>query len=126
MSERALDLLLEELELGRDDVYVYDALLDLGALWQLYERIPRPDLQRRALDAPAAPRAPKRGDADAPRRPLRAAAASATCSSTTRTSRSRRRSQEFLAQAADDPDVLAIKHTLYRTSGPENPIVRAR
>jgi polyphosphate kinase len=31
----------------------------------------------------------------------------------------------FLARAAEDPQVLTIKHTIYRTSGPENPVGRA-
>jgi polyphosphate kinase len=122
MSERALDLLLEELELGRDDVYVNDALLDLGSLWQLYERIARPDLRDEPWVPQPAPRLPK---GDGPRRvdffgllrerdllvhhPYESFETSF---------------QEFLAQAADDPNVLAIKHTLYRSSGPESPIGR--
>jgi polyphosphate kinase len=122
MSERALDLLLEELELGPDDVYVNDALLDPGSLWQLYERIARPDLRDEPWVPQPVPGLPKleggrRRDFFAVLRerdvlvhhPYESFEASF---------------QEFLAEAADDPHVLAIKHTLYRSSGPENPIGR--
>jgi polyphosphate kinase len=122
MSERALDLLLEELELGRDDVYVNDALLDLGSLWQIYERSPRPDLRDEPWVPQPAPRAPK---GEAPRRTDLFALLRERDLLVHHPYESFETSfQEFLAQAADDPNVLAIKHTLYRSSGPESPIGR--
>jgi len=122
MSERALDLLLEELEIGPDDVYVNDALLDLGSLWQLYERIARPDLR----DEPWVPRpVPAFPKAEGGRRTDLFAVLRERDVLVHHPYESFEGSfQEFLAQAADDPNVLAIKHTLYRSSGPENPIGR--
>jgi polyphosphate kinase len=122
MSERALDLLLEELELGRDDVYVNDALLDLGSLWQLYERIQRPDLRDEPWVPQPAPRLPK---SEGPRRVDFFALLRERDLLVHHPYESFETSfQEFLAQSADDPNVLAIKHTLYRSSGPESPIGR--
>jgi polyphosphate kinase len=122
MSERALDLLLEELEIGPDDVYVNDALLDLGSLWQLYERISRPDLRDEPWVPQPVPAFPR---AEGGRRPDLFAVLRERDVLVHHPYESFEASfQEFLAQAADDPNVLAIKHTLYRSSGPENPIGR--
>jgi polyphosphate kinase len=121
ISGRALDLLLEELELGPDDVYVHDGLIDHGDLWQLYERLGRPDLRDEPWVPQPAPRLAKpegrRGDFFALLRERDVLVHHPYDSFETSF-------QEFLAQAADDPHVLAIKHTLYRSSGPENPIGR--
>jgi len=119
-SEYVTTILAEELELDPDDVYPTPGLLDLRALAEIHA-LPRTDLK----DPPFVPQTQlalaSRGDG-APdlfarlrerdvlvHHPYDSFATSV---------------QAFLELAADDPQVLAIKHTLYRTSGPENPIVR--
>jgi polyphosphate kinase len=121
MSDEVLDLLVRELELEATDVYRVDGLLDLSSLWAIY-MLDRPDLkaepwtpvtQRRLQGAGAAPSNMFRTLADGDvlvHHPYDSFATSA---------------EAFVDQAAQDPDVLAIKQTLYRTSGPVSPIVRA-
>ena len=121
MSEEVLDLLVRELELESTDVYRVDGLLDLSSLWAI-DALDRPDLkaepwtpvtQRRLRGVGAAPANIFKILADGDvlvHHPYDSFATSA---------------EAFVDQAAQDPDVLAIKQTLYRTSGPVSPIVRA-
>ncbi len=107
-----LTLLLDELELEEQDVYAPQAPLDLAQLFGITGR-DRPDLK----DPAWAPMTPARlADIEEPgdifaaiaerdllvHHPYDSFATSV---------------EAFLAQAAADPDVLAIKQTLYRTSG---------
>ena len=123
MSEEVESLLLRELELSTSEVYAVGGPLDLSGLWTLYA-VDRPELR----DPPRTPVTPPRlaapasgeGPPDVFRvisqgdllvhHPYESFAASV---------------EAFVDQAALDPDVLAIKQTLYRTSGPDSPIVRA-
>ncbi len=117
MDPEFLDLLLGELGLGSDSVYVSDAPLGLSDFWHLYE-IERPDLKGEGWS----PLTPSRllvgdhvGDIFAIIRegdvllhhPYESFGDSV---------------EVFVAQAADDPRVVAIKQTLYRTSG-DSPVV---
>lgn len=117
MSPEFLDLLVDQLELERSNVYVTDAPLGLHDLWTLYA-IDRPDLKgdgwspitpRRLLDGEHV------GDIFAAIREddilLHHPYESFTDSV-----------EMFIAQAATDPKVVGIKMTLYRTSG-DSPIV---
>ena len=114
-------LLLRGLGLGEDDCYEVSGMLDLTGLWAIAD-LDRPDLK----PVPWTPVTPPRlvpPDEDEPadvfaairagdilvHHPYESFAASV---------------ERFITQAADDPDVLTIKQTLYRTSG-DSPIVQS-
>ncbi|TMC50617.1 MAG: polyphosphate kinase 1 [Chloroflexi bacterium] len=121
MPESVLKLLMRELEITPDDVYTVTGPLDLGGLWALY-RINRPDLRERPWTPVTQPRLSTDGDEQIDL--FRVIAAGDVLvhhpydSFETST-------EAFIEQAARDPQVLAIKQTLYRTGGAESPIVDA-
>ncbi|WP_156754111.1 RNA degradosome polyphosphate kinase [Actinokineospora pegani] len=119
MSEHMLELLLRELEVHPNDVVVVQGLLDLTFLWQVYG-VDRKELK----DPPFVPAThPAFGERETPKsvfstlrdgdvlvhHPYDSFSTSV---------------QRFIEQAASDPHVLAIKQTLYRTSG-DSPIIDA-
>ncbi|WP_333620027.1 RNA degradosome polyphosphate kinase [Dietzia sp.] len=119
MTERMLRLLMSELEVSDEEVIQHRGLIDRTALMQIYG-VNRPDLKEKPW-VPSTPTAFGEGEAE------RSIFASLRESdvlvhhpydsfSTT--------VQRFLEQAAADPKVLAIKQTLYRTSG-DSPVVNA-
>ncbi len=116
-----VSLLLErELELEPEDVYFSDAPLDLGGLWSVYN-LDRPDLHLPHFKSVPSPRllpgdnnsvdifASIRENDIMVHHPYESFTTSV---------------EAFIEQAATDPNVLAIKQTLYRTSG-DSPIVKA-
>jgi polyphosphate kinase len=121
MSAEVLDLLMRELELQPADVYQLDGLLDMGSL-SVLTQLDRPDLKEETWTPTTQPRlrgigaeapdlfAVLRGGDVLAHHPYDSFATSV---------------EALIDQAASDPDVLAIKQTLYRTSGPASPIVRA-
>jgi polyphosphate kinase len=120
MSDEVLELLVRELDLDPGDVYVSGGLLDLTGLWAIYG-LDRPDLKEERWAPVTQPRlVAEEGEADLfavlrrgdvlVHHPYDSFATSV---------------EAFLQQAAADPNVLAIKQTLYRTSAQESPIIRA-
>lgn len=117
IAPRIRERLVEELELTGEDVYEVDGLLDLTCLWQLVS-IDRPDLK----EVPFVPRIPpvfsdERKDIFAlirERDRLVHHPYDSFCATV----------EHFVTAAAEDPNVLTIKQTLYRTSG-DSPIVHA-
>jgi polyphosphate kinase len=119
MTESMLELLLRELDVHPGDVIEVPGLLDLSSLWQIY------GVDRPALKDPTF--VPATNAAFADRETPRSIFATLRegdvllhhpyDSFSTSV-------QRFIELAAADPNVLAIKQTLYRTSG-DSPIVRA-
>ncbi len=120
MSGEVRDLLVRELEMDERDVQVVHTPLGLAALFQL-TALDRPDLKLQRW-TPTIPQAllPQDGGFDIfaavragdvlVHHPYEDFDASAVA---------------FIEQAARDPSVLAMKQTLYRTSGKDSPIIRA-
>ena len=119
MDPEVLGFLLTELGITESDVVGVPGLLDLSALMALY-RLDRPELKDETF-VPATH--PRLSEGETPKsvfatlregdvlvhHPYDSFATSV---------------QRFIEQAAEDPHVLAIKQTLYRTSG-DSPIVEA-
>jgi polyphosphate kinase len=119
-SEELVDLLATELEVGRDGVFRVAGPLDLSGLWGVYA-LDRPDLHAETWTPMTPPRlanaahdpneffAMLRERDVLVHHPYDSFATSV---------------EAFVAQAADDPAVLGIKQTLYRT-GLDSPIVQS-
>ncbi|MEP6852231.1 MAG: RNA degradosome polyphosphate kinase [bacterium] len=119
MDDEILDLLISEIEIDPGDVVRLPGLLDLSSLWQVYG-VDRPQLKEKVFVPSTHPRL---AEGETPKsffatlregdvlvhHPYESFSTSV---------------QRFIEQAAADPNVLAIKQTLYRTSG-ESPIIDA-
>jgi polyphosphate kinase len=120
MPKEIRSLLQRELRLKSSDVFVVEGLLDLGDLWPLAE-LRRPSLKRQPWHGVTQARLAGKGNPTDLFAVLRSGDVlvhhpyDAFSTSV----------EEFVRQAADDPHVLAIKQTLYRTSDEESPIVQA-
>ncbi|HTZ42565.1 MAG TPA: RNA degradosome polyphosphate kinase [Jatrophihabitans sp.] len=119
IDDEVLTLLTSEIDVADGEVVRVPGLLDLTSLWQVYE-VDRPALKEKPF-VPATH--PRFAEGETPKsvfatlregdvlvhHPYESFATSV---------------QRFIEQAAADPNVLAIKQTLYRTSG-DSPIVDA-
>ncbi|MHC3002741.1 RNA degradosome polyphosphate kinase [Gordonia sp. GN26] len=119
MSEHMLELLLRELDVNPADVIQVPGLLDLSSLFELYD-LDRPHLK----DRPFVPGThPAFGERETPKSVFSTLREGDVLVHHPYDSFSTS-VQRFIEQAAADPQVLAIKQTLYRTSG-DSPIVNA-
>jgi polyphosphate kinase len=123
MDDLTLDLLVKELDITEQEVYRLPGPLDLRALFGL-ARIDRPELHYAPhVPTTAVPFQPAE-QAGSGRADLFAAIRKSDVLVHHPYESFATSVQAFLEQAAKDPHVLAIKQTLYRTSG-DSPIVQA-
>jgi polyphosphate kinase len=118
MSPDMREMLMRELDLGPEDTFATDAPLDLGGLWAVHG-LDRPDLREEAWAPMTPPPLANAGNEPADLFAVLRERAVLVHHPYDSFSTS---VEAFIAQAAADPDVLAIKQTLYRTSG-DSPIV---
>ncbi|MCW2288729.1 RNA degradosome polyphosphate kinase [Leucobacter luti] len=121
MDAATLELLVREFDIDEEQVYTLPAPLDLSGLFA-FSRLPRPELKYKPHIPVTHPQFRTNSPSDKPdtfaaiaRREVLVHHPYESFSTSV---------QAFLEQAATDPDVLAIKQTLYRTSG-DSPIVAA-
>ncbi len=121
MDPATLELLVREFDIDEEQVYTLPAPLDLSGLFAL-AGLPRPDLKFKPHIPVTHPQFRTNSPSEKPdtfaaiaRREVLVHHPYESFSTSV---------QAFLEQAATDPDVLAIKQTLYRTSG-DSPIVAA-
>ena len=120
MPDGIREMLMHNFEIGIYDVYTYKGPLALGSLWALHAT-ERPDLK---------------DDAFFPKRPLALVEGSSIFSVLRQQDVLSHRPydsfvdvEHFIEEAANDPDVIAIKITLYRVGGNPsilNALIRAR
>ncbi|MGH2905678.1 MAG: polyphosphate kinase 1 [Solirubrobacterales bacterium] len=115
------DELIESLEVEERDVYAVDGLLDLGDLWQIVKLPGHKELR----DRPWTPVQPARlRDADGEPVPVLSAMRNEDILVHHPYESFTASVERFVAEAVSDPDVLAIKLTVYRTSD-DSPLVPA-
>ena len=112
IPDEVLDLLMREMGAGEDDVYEVSGPLDLAGLWSVYD-LERPELKFPAFSGVTPPRLSSSASETVDffgvvsqgellvHHPYDAFTSTV---------------EAFVARAAKDPDVLAIKMTLYRTT----------
>ncbi|OCG72738.1 RNA degradosome polyphosphate kinase [Microbacterium sediminis] len=124
MDDVTLRLLLDELDISEQEVYRLPAPLDLRALFD-FGRIDRPDLRyKKHVPVTALALQPTDPDSKHARADVFAAIRKGDVLVHHPYESFATSVQAFLEQAARDPQVLAIKQTLYRTSG-DSPVVKA-